>query len=306
MIIVIDALNKHRFEGILDDMYKLRARVFEGRLGWDVKVRDGREIDAFDALDPAHVVCLDDDGDVVGCMRLLQTTGPHMLADVFHSLLDDEPPLRSAQIWEATRFCVDTRKLAGGKTRNSISYVTSEVMIGAFEYAREAGVLDAVAVIDPVMNRVMKRSANAPYDYLGSPKPMGKVTAMAALMDCSEERIAGIRAFAGIDHDVFLTEDAALELFNRNRTPAGADRPSPTPVPSSEKTPAPSPALRKVLQSYACEQLRSAETQQEIDAVLALIEVLSDSFGTASAAELSRAMRARPVQAPHMALAPIK
>ncbi|TMV39094.1 autoinducer synthase, partial [Thioclava sp. BHET1] len=120
-------------------------------------------------------------------------------------ILDGEPPLRSATIWEATRFCVDTNVLDRGMTRNSISYVTSEVMIGAFEYGMAAGITDAVAVIDPVMNRVMKRSGNAPYDYLGSPKPMGKVTALAALMDCSEERVERLRAFSGIRHDVFAT-----------------------------------------------------------------------------------------------------
>ncbi|WP_323782792.1 acyl-homoserine-lactone synthase [Thalassovita sp.] len=214
MIIVIDALNRHLFSDVLAEMHALRARVFAGRLGWEVNVKNGMEIDQFDALNPAHVVCLDDDGDVVGCMRLLQTTGPHMLADVFYNILDGEPPLRSARIWEATRFCVDTEKLKGTTKNNSISYVTSEVMIGAFEYAQQAGVLDAIAVIDPVMDRVMKRSRNAPYDYLGSAKQMGKVRAMAALMDCSDERIEGIRDFAGITQNVFATNEEALALFN--------------------------------------------------------------------------------------------
>jgi N-acyl-L-homoserine lactone synthetase len=203
MIYVVDSLDKDSHLGMLEDMYRLRARVFHERLGWDVVVRDGMEIDLFDDLDPAHVIAVDDDGHVVGCMRLLQTTGPHMLADVFASILDGEAPIRSSTVWEATRFCVDTRRLDTGRGRNSISYVTSEVMIGAFEYAMAAGVKDAVAVIDPVMNRVMRRSGNAPYDYLGSPKDMGKVVAMAALMDCSDERIARIRAFSGITHDVF-------------------------------------------------------------------------------------------------------
>ncbi|TDK49816.1 acyl-homoserine-lactone synthase [Antarcticimicrobium luteum] len=307
MIIVIDALNRHRFGKILDEMYKLRARVFQDRLGWEVTVRNGKEIDAFDDLDPAHVVCLDEDGDVVGCMRLLQTTGPHMLADVFHTLLDGEPPLRSSQIWEATRFCVDTRKLAGGKTRNSISYVTSEVMLGAFEYAREAGVLDAVAVIDPVMNRVMKRSANAPYDYLGTPKPMGKVTAMAALMDCSDARIDAIRAFAGIDHDVFLSEDEALALFNRNRkqkeAPAGVSHLFPQAAAGSDAA-APA-ALRATLQQYCYEQLHGARDQADVDAALALIEMLADRFGTASAAELDSVLHPSPRHSRQMSLASV-
>ncbi len=206
MIFVIDSLNKHEFPALLDDMFRLRKRVFADRLGWDVRVSNGMEKDKFDDLDPAHVISVDDNGEVVGCMRLLQTTGPHMLSDIFGELLDGEPPLRSATVWEATRFCVDTERLTRGMERNSISYVTSEVMIGAFEFAMSAGISDAVAVIDPVMDRVLKRSGNAPYGYLGSPKPMGKVTALAALMDCSEERIRSIRDYAGIRHDVTLPQ----------------------------------------------------------------------------------------------------
>lgn len=215
MIFIIDGLNEHRFPQLMTEVFRLRARVFKNRLDWDVKVVNGCESDAFDKLNPAHVVSFDEEGRVVGCMRLLQTTGPHMLSDIFSDLLDGEPPLRSSTLWEATRFCVDTERLSGGRTRNSISYVTSEVMLGAFEYARKAGVTDAVAVIDPIMDRVLKRSANAPYDYLGSPKSMGKVTALAALMDCSTDRINAIRKFAGISGDIFITEEAASGLSEK-------------------------------------------------------------------------------------------
>ena len=268
MIIVIDGINQHKFNDVLDDMYKLRARVFGDRLGWDVNIQDGREKDQFDDLHPAHVVSINDEGDVVGCMRLLQTTGPHMLADVFSSIMDGEPPIRSSQVWEATRFCVDTKKLGRGRGKNSVSYVTSEVMIGSFEYAQEAGVLDAIAVIDPVMNRVLQRSGNAPCDYVGSAKPMGKVVAMAALMDCSDERISAIREYAEIDHDVFLTDEQALERFEAGRisfqqdaTTANLDH-----QPLTE------------LEKYFVEQMHSATTKTEVEAVLRLIEALSDRF----------------------------
>ena len=203
MIITVDGLNAHEHTDLLRRMHQLRARVFHGRLGWDVTVEGGEERDVFDSLDPTHVICVDDDGEVVGCMRLLQTTGPHMLSDVFSPLLGGEPPLRSSRLWEATRFCVDTERLTDRRGRNSISHVTSEVMIGAFEYGMDAGISDAVAVIDPVMHRVMKRSGNAPSDYLGQPTQMGKVVAMAVLMDVSEARVERIRAFAGIHGDVF-------------------------------------------------------------------------------------------------------
>jgi acyl homoserine lactone synthase len=210
MIYVIDSLNANDYPVLLEAMFRLRKRVFSDRLGWDVQITDGMETDLFDGLDPAHIISVDEQGNVVGCMRLLQTTGPHMLADVFSSILDGEPPLRSSTVWEATRFCVDTQRLSRGQGRNTISYVTCEVMIGAFEFAMAAGVRDAVAVIDPVMNRVLQRSGNAPYGYLGSPKPMGKVVALAALMDCSVQRVASIRAFSGIEGNVFAQPDMIM------------------------------------------------------------------------------------------------
>jgi acyl homoserine lactone synthase len=97
-------------------------------------------------------------------------------------------------------------------------------MIGAFEYAMYAGVEDAVAVIDPIMDRVLRRSGNAPYDYLGSPHQMGKVVALAALMDCSPERVRSIREYAGIPHDVFSPPAFSLPIGIRQNAGAEALR----------------------------------------------------------------------------------
>lgn len=213
MILVVDAINKHLFSDVLDDMFKLRARVFGGRLGWEVNVQDGREFDNYDALDPLYVIGLDEEGHVVSCARALQTTGPHMLADVFHSILDGQPPLRSARIWESTRFCVDTQRLTRDGSMKAVSLATCELMIGALEHCRDAGITDIITVIDPVMDRVLRRSDNGPYDYVGSTKPMGKVSAMAGLLDCSDERIARVRAFSGIHHDVFAAEEDVRALM---------------------------------------------------------------------------------------------
>jgi acyl homoserine lactone synthase len=210
VIYVIDSLNRQDYQPMLDEMYRLRKRVFHDRLGWDVEITDGMEIDIFDRLDPSYIISVDSEGQVVGCVRQLQTTGPHMLSDVFSSILDGEPPLRSSRVWEATRFCVDTQRLSGGRGRNTISYVTSEIMIAAIELAISAGVTDAIAVVDPVMNRVLHRSGNGPYDYLGTPKQMGKVVAMAGLIDCTQERAARIRAFSGIEGNIFAQQDMTI------------------------------------------------------------------------------------------------
>ncbi len=290
MIIIVDALNKDRFGDLLDEMFRLRARVFGERLGWDVDIQDGKEIDKFDHMDPAYVIGIDEDGHVISCVRALQTTGPHMLADVFQSILDGEPPLRSANIWESTRFCVDTQRLARGGILNAISRATCELMIGSLEFARRSGITDIVTVIDPIMDRVLKRSNNAPYGYVGSAKPMGKVHALAALLDCSEERIARVRSFSGITEDVFASEDVVRDVLDEVKlvtaaTQAGMGA-SITPFPTSN------PPIRMVshaeLMEYCQDQLKSAKSPLDVRAAQSLVSTLISQSKVTHAAHLAR------------------
>ncbi len=271
MIIVIDALNKDRFSDVLNDMFRLRVRVFGDRLGWEVDIQNGMEIDQFDRMDPAYVIGLDDDGNVISCARALQTTGPHMLSDVFYAILDGEPPLRSPNIWESTRFCFDTQRLKGGSA-NTVSNATCELMIAMLEYARNSGITDIITVIDPIMDRVLKRSDNAPYDYVGKRTAMGKVDALAALLDCSNERISRVRAFAGITGDVFVSEEAARAMQDAKAiVPARASNVIPfAPVDTAEPQ-----VTQDHVMEYCSHQIASAETQQDLEAALALAAVLA-------------------------------
>lgn len=266
MIIVIDGLNRDMFGDVLDEMFKLRARVFGDRLGWEVRVHNGREIDRFDLLDPAYVIGLDEQGNVISCVRALQTTGPHMLADVFHAILDGEPPLRSATLWESTRFCVDTERLAPDGNMHAVSMATCELMIGSLEFARRSGIEDIITVIDPVINRILRRSDNAPYGYVGSAKQMGKVTAMAALLDCTQERIDRVRAFSGITHQLLLSDDEARNLLDSRARQCKAGLP---PLEQSRSIITPE-AIRQYCQDLA----EDAKTEEEVVAVRALVRVL--------------------------------
>jgi acyl homoserine lactone synthase len=249
MILVIDALNRDRFESVIDDMFKLRARVFHDRLGWEVSVQDGRERDMFDSLDPVYLVALDEAYNVVGCNRMLQTTGPHMLTDVFQDILMGEPPLRSVTVWENTRFCIDTERLKRPEATRSVSYTACELMAGIAEYAYESGITDVISVVDPAMDRILKRCDNAPYGYLGQTVQMGKTKALAALSDITEERIARIRNFAGITGTIFADEDETAEAL------ALRD--------SEEMMP---PELR----AYCDEQIAAATTEHEKNAAIRL------------------------------------
>ncbi len=284
MIITIDALNKHMFKPLLDDMFQLRARVFGDRLGWEVNIENGMEIDQFDHMDPGYVVGVDDEMNVISCARVLQTTGPHMLADVFSAILDGEPPLRSPNIWESTRFCVDTARLKRDDCKHTVSTATCEMMVGILEYAKQSGVTDIITVIDPIMDRVLKRSDNAPHGYVGKKVQMGKVPALAALLDCTNERIQRVRAFAGVTHDVMMPEEEAVEKMNLAQTKKIIAQEM---AEASKEAPVKTPEISD-LQRYCYEQVLNATETGDMSAALELLQLLSDKVGASTPGELQR------------------
>ena len=93
---------------LLDSMYRLRSDTFHRRLGWEVRVDSGREHDWFDLIGPHYLVAHDGASNALGCCRLLPTTGPNMLGDVFPFLLDGNPAPSSSTVMEVSRFAVSS------------------------------------------------------------------------------------------------------------------------------------------------------------------------------------------------------
>ena len=83
-------------------MFRSRAETFSGRLGWEVIVKNGYERDRFDDLNPLYLVSVDPETEEYwGSLRLLPTTGPNMLRDVFPQLLGEGEQIVDATIWES-------------------------------------------------------------------------------------------------------------------------------------------------------------------------------------------------------------
>jgi N-acyl-L-homoserine lactone synthetase len=81
-----------------------RHKIFIERLGWPLPVKDGRERDQFDHPNTLYAVALEPNGAICGCARLLPTTEPYLLSEVFPDLLGDLPVPRASEIWELSRF----------------------------------------------------------------------------------------------------------------------------------------------------------------------------------------------------------
>src|SRR5580704_1506914 len=104
-IIVVEPHNAPEHRHLLDEMFRLRAHVFHGRLGWDVGVTNDMERDRFDDLMPVYII--DADGPTVrGSLRLLPTTGPTLSEETFSDTIPDAAALSAPTIWECSRLCV--------------------------------------------------------------------------------------------------------------------------------------------------------------------------------------------------------
>lgn len=97
-------------------LFRLRHDVFVRSLSWVPESGDMQETDAFDHLDQAHYVIASLDGlQIDACVRLLPTTGPNMVRDIFPMLVNGPVPA-DMHIWELSRCAIAVgREPANGR-----------------------------------------------------------------------------------------------------------------------------------------------------------------------------------------------
>jgi acyl homoserine lactone synthase len=176
-------------------MHRLRKTVFKDRLGWDVSISGELEFDEFDALEPSYLLSMDRYGTLNGCVRLLPTTGPNMLRDVFPSLVTKGAVPRSEQVWEASRFAVG-KNAATAEAEAGVSQTTYDLLIGVLEFGLSNGISTIACVVDVRMERVLRR-AGWQLERLGPARRIGNTTAMAGQLDVSAQILRALEARAG-------------------------------------------------------------------------------------------------------------
>jgi acyl homoserine lactone synthase len=161
------------------EMHKLRAKVFKDRLGWEVPVLSGMEIDGYDALEP-HYMMIREPGDGVlrGCWRLLPTEGPYMLKDSFPVLLHGQPAPSHPAIWELSRFAIET----DGSAHFGFSQITMESIGEIISFGHRSGIAEYVTVTTTAIERLLRRAGVVTRRF-GLPVTIGVEQAVALYVD---------------------------------------------------------------------------------------------------------------------------
>lgn len=186
MYLISKAHRGQECEWELEELFRLRYRVFKERLGWDVECHNGMERDRFDDLDPVNLALRGPTGFIEGCVRLLPTTGPNMLRDVFPTLLDGEPAPCSPHIWESSRFSLDAKSTE--KSQVGLTWGTHELFAGMIEFGLSWRLSHIVTVTDRRVQRILKRGG-WPLEPLGTMQRIGDTNTLAGFLEISEEAL---------------------------------------------------------------------------------------------------------------------
>lgn len=135
-----------------------RYQVFIETLGWELQTRNREELDQFDHPETLYVVSQDADGHVNGCARLLPTTGPYLLGEVFPQLLNGLPVPCSPDVWELSRFAaVDFNQRSSSALAQFSSEITVNLLKESIAFAAAHGAKRLITVSPLGIERLLRR-----------------------------------------------------------------------------------------------------------------------------------------------------
>ena len=139
------------------ELFSYRYKVFVDILGWDLDTPQGIEVDQFDSSAAHYIISRDDGGNIVGCARLLPTTQPYLLSDVFPELLSETDPPASPRIWELSRFTtIDVNAYQSNMNPRAYSKVTRDLLDECLRCAKQNGVKQLVTVSPIGIERLVR------------------------------------------------------------------------------------------------------------------------------------------------------
>lgn len=143
---------------LMVDMARYRHKVFVEKLGWQLECENSLEYDQFDRDDTVYVVAQNDAAEVIGTARLLPTTRPYLLSEVFPQLLHGAAPPSSPDVWELSRFAaVDFSTGTGSALEQFSSPIMMNLLRTSMASAAARGAKRFITVSPLGVERLLRR-----------------------------------------------------------------------------------------------------------------------------------------------------
>lgn len=226
-------IQAHEYEAnasLLEQMYRLRKRVFADQLAWKVPHDGVCERDEYDGLRPAYLVWCDAAGTTLyGSARLMPTTAPTLLLDTFHATMPKDVDLCAPGIWECTRLCIDEAAIERDFPAVTAKKAFSTMLVAICEAAHSYGLETIISNHEPHVARLY-RAAGATFDELGRADGYGKRPVCCSAFEISDASLARMRSAVGIEGALLVDRYASQSSTALEHLVARSARPTHRPT----------------------------------------------------------------------------
>jgi acyl-homoserine lactone synthase len=183
---VIRRENRALYAGVLDDYFRIRHQIYVVERGWSELDRpDRREIDQFDTDDAVYLLGLQGD-EIVAGMRMVPTTAPTLLSDLFPQLAL-AGPVRRADAYELSRIFV----VPGKRGEHGGPRAEAVIQAAAMEYGLSIGLSAFTIVLETWwLPRLLDQGWNA--RPLGLPQDINGFSTTAVIVEIDDDAWVGI------------------------------------------------------------------------------------------------------------------
>ena len=194
---VINEANRHLYGAELEAFFKARHRIYVEEKEWRDDDGTGLEIDQFDTPEATYLIGMEND-DVITGTRLIPTSAPHMLSEVFPHLCSFQGVLRADDVAEWTRgFIVPEYRERG------IGPIKGQICGTVMEYCLKEGVGRIGGIQDLYFLPVWKRYKWA-VRPAGNPELVAGRWCVAAFFDVTADARDRALDAAGLDHSILV------------------------------------------------------------------------------------------------------
>ncbi|MGE3770530.1 MAG: acyl-homoserine-lactone synthase [Bdellovibrionales bacterium] len=187
---------------LLFSMHRLRARVFKDKMQWDVNVDgQGLEVDEFDLPQTVYVLALDDNRTVIGNWRMVPTSGPTMIRNLWPQFLGSIEMPSSDDVWEVSRFTVNSTKGDTSEGKQEAQQAIAELFCAMTELCMRCGIKEIYTMYDNRIARMIQRLDCQPHT-LSEPTTIEGAECRVGAFYTDANMLSRIRAATGIQHSV--------------------------------------------------------------------------------------------------------
>ena len=173
MILSFSGVDSFKFADAFNSMARARASVFHDRLGWNVNMVNGRELDDYDNHpDTIYLIEQSQYGEFFGSLRLIPTTGKYMLKHEFRNMFPKNFDVSGPGTWECTRFCVHP-----GASPIESRTVARKLLHGLCKFALASDIKKIVGVYGVEMVRIYRTIGWSPTPICASKPQFGRLFA---------------------------------------------------------------------------------------------------------------------------------